>query len=220
MRRQRNIRPFDAAPKGTIELLSRSLEPVSLLRSASPSQPTVQPIPASDGDRQQPRPTRPLAATPCIYDTARTGQTSSPSKSEFSEGACVEILPHRRLTRCRPTAPIFTSGQSVGWASRRIYHPAGNLIEYFTPFLLDLAASGLSKKTIQRHVDNLWLLGGEIIRDVNEDRSLRKVPAEKVVGNVIHTDGGPLIHNGWEDVQRSFDSTCRKFHRFLTQSQR
>jgi hypothetical protein len=32
--------------------------------------------------------------------------------------------------------------------------------------------------------------------------------------------GGPLIHNGWEDEQRSFDSTCRKFHRFLTQSQR
>jgi hypothetical protein len=29
------------------------------------------------------------------------------------------------------------------------------LVEYFTPFLLDLAASGLSKKTIQRHVDNL-----------------------------------------------------------------
>jgi len=30
-------------------------------------------------------------------------------------------------------------------------------------------------------------------------------------------DGGPLIHNGWEDEQRSFDSTCRKFCRFLTQ---
>jgi len=27
---------------------------------------------------------------------------------------------------------------------------------------------------------------------------------------VIHEDGGPLIHNGWEDEQRSFDSTCRK----------
>jgi hypothetical protein len=98
--------------------------------------------------------------------------------------------------------------------------PGRKLVEYFTPFLLDLAASGLSKKTIQRHVDNLWLLGGEIIRDVNEDPSLRKVTAERLVGNVIHPDGGPLIHNGWEDLQHSFDSTCRKFHRFLTQSQR
>ena len=63
-------------------------------------------------------------------------------------------------------------------------------------------------------------LGGEIIRDLNEDASLRKVAAAKLIRNVIHQEGGPLIHNGWEDEQRSFDSTCRKFHRFLTQSQR
>ena len=99
--------------------------------------------------------------------------------------------------------------------------PAGrNLVEYFTPFLLDLAASGLSPKTIQRHVDNLWILGGEIIRDVNEEPPLRKVSAEQLVRSVIHEDGGPLIHNGSEDEQRSFDSTCRKFYRFLTQPPR
>jgi hypothetical protein len=98
--------------------------------------------------------------------------------------------------------------------------PGGKLVEYFTPFLLDLAASGLAKRTIQRHVDNLWILGEEIIRDLNEDPSLRKVSAQQLVRNVIHEDGGPLIHNGWEAEQRSFDSTCRKFHRFLTQPQR
>jgi hypothetical protein len=97
--------------------------------------------------------------------------------------------------------------------------PGRRLVEYFTPFLLHLAESGLSKKTIQNHVDNMWLLGGEIIRDVNEEPRLRKRLAEELVRNVIHEDGGPLIHNGWEHVQRSFDSTCRKFHRFLTQSQ-
>ena len=94
------------------------------------------------------------------------------------------------------------------------------LVECFTPFLVHLTASGLSNRTIQNHVDNMWLLGGEIIRDVNEDPSLRKLAAEKLIGNVIQEDGGPLIHNGWEDEQRSFDSTCRKFHRFLTQAQR
>jgi len=98
--------------------------------------------------------------------------------------------------------------------------PGRKPVEYFTPFLLDLAASGLSKKIIQRHVDNLWLLGGEIIRDVNEEPPLRKLSAERLVRNAIHECGGPLIHNGWEDEQRSFDSTCRKFHRFLTQSHR
>ena len=99
--------------------------------------------------------------------------------------------------------------------------PVGRqLVEYFMPFLLHLAESGLSKKTIQNHVDNMWLLGGEIIRDVNEEPRLRKRSAEQLVRNVIHDDGGPLIHNGDEETQRSFDSTCRKLHRFLTQPQR
>jgi hypothetical protein len=104
------------------------------------------------------------------------------------------------------------------WMGEEKDLPVGRrLVECFLPFLLHLTESGLSKRTIQNHVDNMWLLGGEIIRDVNEDPSLRKVAAEELIGNVIHQDGGPLIHNGWEAEQRSFDSTCRKFHRFLTQ---
>jgi hypothetical protein len=95
--------------------------------------------------------------------------------------------------------------------------PGRRLVVYFMPFLLHLAKSGLAKRTIQNHVDNMLLLGGEIIRDVNEEPRLRKVAAEQLVRNAIHEDGGPLIHNGWEDEQRSFDSTCRKFYRFLTQ---
>ena len=73
--------------------------------------------------------------------------------------------------------------------------PGRKLVEYFMPFLLHLAESGLSKRTIQNHVDNMWLLGGEIIRDVNENPALRKVTAEKLVRDVIHEDGGPLIHS-------------------------
>jgi hypothetical protein len=98
--------------------------------------------------------------------------------------------------------------------------PGARLVEYFMPFLVHLAESGLSKKTVQNHVDNMWLLGGEIIRDVNEEPRLRKRSAEELVRKVIHEDGGPLIYNGSEDDQHSFDSTCRKFHRFLSQSQR
>jgi hypothetical protein len=98
--------------------------------------------------------------------------------------------------------------------------PGRRLVEYFMPFLLHLAGSGLSKRTIQNHVDNMWLLGGEIIRDVNENPSLRRAAAEKLVRAVIHEDGAPLIHNGCEHYQRSFDSTCRKFYLFLTQPQR
>jgi hypothetical protein len=98
--------------------------------------------------------------------------------------------------------------------------PGEELVACLRPFIEHLAASSLSPKTIRRHVDNLWMLGGEIIRDLNYDPSLRKMAADRLLRNVIHEDGGPMIHNGSEEEQRSLDSTCRKLHRFLNQSQR
>lgn len=97
--------------------------------------------------------------------------------------------------------------------------PGEQLLTCLRPFIEHLASSGLSIKTIRRHVDNLWILGGEIIRDLHYDPSLRKRSAEWLLRSVIHEDSGPLIHNGSEEEQRSFDSTCRKLHRFLTQLQ-
>jgi hypothetical protein len=32
--------------------------------------------------------------------------------------------------------------------------------------------------------------------------------------------GGPLLYHGGEDQQRSFDSTCRKYRRFLSEPTR
>ncbi|HEX8798903.1 MAG TPA: hypothetical protein VF772_09830 [Terriglobales bacterium] len=97
--------------------------------------------------------------------------------------------------------------------------PSGEaLVVCFRPFIEHLAASSLSPKTIRRHVDNLWLLGGEIIRDLNYNPALRKVPAEKLIRDAVGADGGPLIYNGSEEEQRSLDATCRKLHRFLNQA--
>ena len=93
------------------------------------------------------------------------------------------------------------------------------LVACLRPFIEHLASSSLSPKTIRRHVGNLWMLGGEIIRDLNYDPSLRKMAADRLLRNVIHEDGGPLIHNGSQEEQRSLDSTCRKLHRFLSQPQ-
>jgi len=128
--------------------------------------------------------------------------------------------------------------------------PGEALVACFRPFIEHLASSGLAPRTIRRHVGNLWLLGGEIIRDLNYNPSLRKKTAEQLLRHAVYDDGGPLIHNGSEEDQRSFedalqvidsrgvaqrvliafggpqghgdslDATCRKLHRFLTQSQR
>lgn len=94
--------------------------------------------------------------------------------------------------------------------------PGEQIVAVFTPFLLDLLAQGLSRKTRNLHRDNLWLLGGEIIRDINETPKLRKRPVGALIREVIANDEGPLIHGGFsEQEQRSFDSTCKKLNRFL-----
>jgi hypothetical protein len=98
--------------------------------------------------------------------------------------------------------------------------PGEKLVVCFRPFMEHLIGSDLSPKTIQKHVDNLWVLGGEIIRDLNEDLSLRKLPVERLLHDAVNVDGGPLIHHGSEEEQRSFDSTCRRLHRFLTHTRR
>ena len=97
--------------------------------------------------------------------------------------------------------------------------PGEELVACLRPFIEHLAASSLSPKTIRRHVDNLWTLGGEIIRDLNYTPSLRKVAAQRLLRESVHADRGPLIHNGPEEQQRSLDATCRKLHRFLSQPQ-
>jgi hypothetical protein len=94
--------------------------------------------------------------------------------------------------------------------------PGEQLIALFRPFLEYLAASELSPKTIQKHVDNVWALSGEFIRDLHHDPSLRKKPVNLALRRMIQY-GGPLLYHGREDQQRSFDSTCRKLRRFLNE---
>jgi len=93
------------------------------------------------------------------------------------------------------------------------------LVMMFRPFLEHLAASNLSPKTIQKHVDNVWVLGGEFIRDLHNDASLRRRPVDQALLKMIES-GGPLLYRGGEDQQQSFDSTCRKLRRFLLESTR
>ena len=95
--------------------------------------------------------------------------------------------------------------------------PGQQLLTLFRPFLEHLAASTLSPKTIQRHADNMWALGGEFIRDLHYDPPMRKKPVKQVLLKMIEY-GGPLLHHGGEAEQSSFNSTCRKFKRFLDET--
>ena len=60
----------------------------------------------------------------------------------------------------------------MGW--EKDLPPGEKLVACFRPFLEYLVmCADLSPKTIQKHVDNLWALGGEIIRDLNNNPPMR-----------------------------------------------
>lgn len=92
------------------------------------------------------------------------------------------------------------------------------LLEVMQPFAEFLAESGLAKKTKTGHLTKLWFLGGEIIRDVSlyEEYS---TPASEKLRESVGPEGGPYcrhLDSGAE--KKSFDSTCRKLHKFLEES--
>ena len=95
--------------------------------------------------------------------------------------------------------------------------PGLRMVECFKPFLRELLALPLSRRTLRLHRDNIWVLGGEVIRRLQMDSSLRRQPIQQVVRDLIGDDGGPLLSHGQSEAeQRSFDATCRKLFRFLT----
>jgi len=87
------------------------------------------------------------------------------------------------------------------------------------PFLLHLLDQRLPKATLRRHRDNLWTLGGELIRCRYDDDDLAKTHVKDALRQLARDDGGPLM---WprisESEQDSLDATCRKLNRFLRAS--
>lgn len=99
------------------------------------------------------------------------------------------------------------------------------LLGLFTPFIESLIKDGLSVKTITNHMGNLSVLGGEIIRRLNDvDEENRKLTPRKLLVEYIDDKGGPLVDH-WnpndsieEAHLKSFDATCRKLYKFITLS--
>jgi len=110
------------------------------------------------------------------------------------------------------------------WPRTWHYEPADidigqKIVVVLTPFLLHLLNQGLARATMRRHRDNLWALGGELIRRRYEDDEFARMDVKDALRQLIEGDGGPLI---WpritEAEQDSLDVTCRKLHRFMGES--
>jgi hypothetical protein len=60
-------------------------------------------------------------------------------------------------------------------------------------FVEDLATTKLSPRAAKRHVDNLWLLGGGLVRGLYVDPGRRKDPVAYLM-ETLSVEEGPLLH--------------------------
>jgi hypothetical protein len=112
---------------------------------------------------------------------------------------------------------------SIRITAEKVWQGATEDIEYgkqiiaiFEPFIQSLILEKLNKKTFERHIDNLWLLGGELIRLINQDQNNRDIePLELMMENIRHDRGPYCGHLQTENEIKSFDSTCGKLYKYL-----
>ena len=95
------------------------------------------------------------------------------------------------------------------------------ILQIFAPFVKNLVAEELSKKTIKGHMENLWFLGSEIIRGVHFDEDQRKLSPKDLLLEYVSEVGGPYVHH-WDPNDKTektkimaYDATCRKLYKFI-----
>jgi hypothetical protein len=63
----------------------------------------------------------------------------------------------------------------ANWAYEARDIPYGlRIVQCFKPFLREMLALSLSRKTLRQHRDNIWVLGGEVISRLQMDSGLRR----------------------------------------------
>jgi hypothetical protein len=82
------------------------------------------------------------------------------------------------------------------------------IMELMKPFIRGLLNSSYSSKTMKEHIDNLWLLGGHIIKHINYHKENRKQDPRFLLTRFIDSFDGPNISDLSEYEQKSFDRTC------------
>jgi len=102
------------------------------------------------------------------------------------------------------------------WMGEKKDLPMGQgLVKVFEPFLLHLIEKGYKGKTIKRHATNLWFLGGELVRGVSIFEEYDKSIEMKLKESIDEERGPDCPHLQSEEDLNSYDTTCRKFSRYL-----
>ncbi len=91
------------------------------------------------------------------------------------------------------------------------------LIPLMRTFIEELLKLEYSYRTIKNHIDNLWVLGGYVIEEINDDKNKMNLEPHLLLTRYIDSVDGPLIHDFSESEQKNFDRTCRKFYNYIVE---
>lgn len=93
--------------------------------------------------------------------------------------------------------------------------PGRRLLAELRPFIMHLIDADFLAKTVKRHFDYLWAIGGEVVRRFNFEPELRQESARRLLLDAVEIGEAPLLRHATEAEQRSADATARKLLKFL-----
>lgn len=145
------------------------------------------------------------------------GTTNTPlSSARSANGQVHEFCEASRVTSLDP----YDFADLDGWPQSWKFTPADVLPgqrlvgQVLKPFLFHLAETGVTRRTFRRHVDNAWVLGGELIRHIHVDPRLRRRP-EMALDEFIERGAGPVLLHEGPRTRREVEITFRALVRFL-----
>lgn len=122
--------------------------------------------------------------------------------------------PDELLSQYCKTIPEWPQSWAIANQDTVIGHA---LVQEIVPFLIDRIKQGRAKNTIKIYAGYLWALGGELIRQINDDEAERKLSAKQLILKYISDDGGPLWRHARDDLDHQrYDAVCRGLYKFMT----
>jgi hypothetical protein len=90
------------------------------------------------------------------------------------------------------------------------------LLPYMAGFLEDLIAQGISRRSFVQYRDDVWSLGGTIIKEVSWNEAYLTDPLTKLMEAV---EAGGVLPDDFDQMDeaelRAFERMCRRFEKYL-----